>query len=105
MNFCNVLLPCADSAEATTIAQSLLQLQLIVCAKQVPVGSDFLWHGKVDHNDEILLIMESREDLFDEIEAVVSKLHSYDTFVLEMFSVKRVSKKASEWMSSSLKRQ
>lgn len=105
MNFCYLFLTCTHSAEATTIAKSLLQSKLVACAKQMSVGSDFLWHGTVDHNDEVLLIMESREDLFDEIETIVAQFHSYDTFVLEMLPVTKVSKKASEWMSNSLKNQ
>ncbi len=66
------------------------------------MGSDFLWKGSVDHNEEILLVMDSREDLFDQIEAEIAKLHSYETFVLQAVPVAKVSKSATKWLNEVL---
>ena len=93
---------CASKTEADKIALVLLQKHLIACGKQVAVGSDFLWKENVDHNDEILLIMDSREDLFDQIETEIKKIHSYETFVLQAVPVTRLSKDAEAWMQSGL---
>jgi len=102
-SFCQLWLTCADEAEAGKISQVLLEKHLIVCAKQVPVSSDFLWEGKVDHNDEVLLVMDSREDLFEEVESEIKELHNYETFVLESVLVNKVSGDASKWMQDNLK--
>ncbi len=72
--------------------------------KQLPVRSDFLWNGTIDQNNEILLIMESREDLFDQIEVEVAKIHSYETFVLTATLMSKVSQKAQKWLTDSLKK-
>lgn len=101
-NYCQLWLTCADKTEADSIAAALLDKRLIACAKQVPVSSDFIWQGKVDHNDEILLVMDSREDLFEQIEAEITKLHSYDTFVLQAVPVNRVSAGAKAWLDESM---
>ena len=100
--YIDLLLTCADKPEADKIARALLEAKLIACAKQLPVGSDFLWHGAVDHNDEILLVMESAADLFDAVEAKVAELHSYDTFVLQAVPFVRVSSKATTWLEENL---
>jgi len=63
----------------------------------MPVSSDFRWKAKIEHSDEVLLQMESREDLFEQVEKEVAKLHSYDTFVLESTPVDKISKKAEKW--------
>lgn len=101
--FCQLWLTCEDKAEADKIAKVLLDKHLVACAKQIPITSDFLWEGKIEHGKEILLVMDSREDLFSDVEKEVTKHHSYDTFVLQAIPVSNVSKKAQQWLSESLK--
>ena len=55
-NYCHLWLTCADEKEATVVAAVLLEKKLIACAKHLPVGSDFLWKGSVDHNDETFVM-------------------------------------------------
>ncbi len=102
-NFCQLWLTCADKQEADKIVNTLLVKHLVVCARQIPLTADYLWQGKIDHNDEVLLIMDSRDDLFSEVERTVAKLHSYDTFVLEMTPIERLSVKAEEWIKGELR--
>ncbi|MBI2285614.1 divalent-cation tolerance protein CutA [Candidatus Saccharibacteria bacterium] len=89
--------------EADKIANTLLFKHLVACVRQIPVSSDFWWKGKIDHSNEILLQMESREDLFSQVEMEVAKLHSYSTFVLETTPVSAISKSAEKWLKSELK--
>ena|SRR3990167_498447 len=101
-NFCQLWLTCEDKAEASKVAKALLKKHLIACAKQISVSADFHWQNKIEHAKEILLLMESRMDLFDEIETEVAKLHSYDTFVLEAIPISKISAKAKEWLKKEL---
>lgn len=103
MSFCLIWLSCKDKAEADKIADTLIEKKLIACAKQLPVKSSFSWEGKANKSEEIWMSMESREDLFDEIEQEVAKLHSYDTFVLTSNPVTKISSKAKKWLEESLK--
>lgn len=99
--FSQVWLTCADQDEASKIAQVLLDKRLIACAKYLPVNSDFRFEGKLENGSEILIVMESREQLFDQIEAEVEKLHSYDTFVLQAIPLAKISQKAATWLQES----
>lgn len=103
MNFCQLSLTCKDKKEADKIKNALLVKHLAACVRQMPVTSDYLWQGKVEHEDEIMLVMESRLDLFEKVEAEIAKHHSYDTFVLEATPVSRLSKKASSWLEGEIK--
>lgn len=96
--FCQLWLTCKDKAEADKIAKALLRKHLIACAKQIQASSDFRWRGKVDHSKEILLLMDSRLNLFEKTEAEITKLHSYNTFVLQAVPVAKVSKEAAKWL-------
>jgi periplasmic divalent cation tolerance protein len=101
--FCQLWLTVGSKEEADKIANTLLVKHLVACVRQIPVSSDYHWQGKIEHSEEVLLQMESREDLFDEIENEVAKLHSYKTFILEATPVTAISKTAVKWLKSELK--
>jgi periplasmic divalent cation tolerance protein len=102
-SLCQVWLTCADKKEADKITNALLVKHLVACVRQIPTTSDYHWRGKIEHSDEVLLQMESRLENFNQIEAEVKKLHSYDTFVLEATPVSQISKKAEVWLEKELK--
>lgn len=101
--FAQLQLTCTDTDEATRIADALLAERLIVCAKQLPVESKSLWKGGVEKASEVMLLMDSAEDLFFAVEAEVEKLHSYETFVLQMLPLIGLSVGAASWMNDNLR--
>lgn len=101
--FCLLYVTCDNTVSASDIVSALLNKRLVVCVKQMPVSSHYWNEGKTEQSSEVLLIMESATDLFDQVEQAVSKLHSYKTFVLEATPIARVSKNAENWMNENLK--
>ncbi|MBW3568739.1 divalent-cation tolerance protein CutA [Candidatus Parcubacteria bacterium] len=101
-NLCQLLLTCADSTEADKISKVLLGKKLVACVREFATKSQFIWKNEVENEDEVMLVMESREDLFDEIEKEVARVHSYDTPVLTATPVTKISKKAEKWLKKSL---
>lgn len=102
-NFCQLWLTCASKEEADKITGTLLEKHLVACVHKVPITSDFHWQGKIKSSNEVLLQMDSREDLFNEVEREVAKLHSYGTFVLQAVPVSGTSKEAGQWLKKELK--
>ena len=100
--FCQIWLTVGSKEEADKIANTLLVKYLVSCVRQIPISSDYRWKGKIEHSNEILLQMESREDLFDQVEKEVAELHTYSTFVLEASPVFAISKSAEKWLKSEL---
>lgn len=98
MKLCILFLICANDKEADKISQTLLKKKLVVCAKKFPVSSSFLFKSKIDNSNEILLIMESTEEKFSEIEKEVAKIHSYETFVLFSLPVIQTTQSVKEWI-------
>ena len=101
--YCLLYLTCANSKEALSITTVLLSKKLIACAKQMPVGSNFIWEDNLEHDDEVLLIMDSRMDLFEEVQAEVTQLHSYQIFVLQAVPLIKINADAALWLKESLK--
>ena len=91
-------LACADDDEAKAIGQALLEAKLIVCARRFPIQSSYWWAGKIQNDDEVLLMMESLEEKFSEIEAIVTKLHSYKEYVLTMETVDKTTPGVEQWL-------
>ena len=58
--------------------------------------------GHVEDAKEVKLIMHSAEYLFDQVEAEVKKLHSYETFVLQALPVSHISKDADRWLNEEI---
>jgi len=99
-----LFLPCANDKEAEKVSQSLLEKHLIVCAKKTPVSSAFFWKGEMDKANEILLVMESTEENYEQVEKEVRKLHSYETFALTAVPVIKYSKGVGDWLKEGLKK-
>ncbi len=95
-------LTCANDVEATAISKALLEAKLIACARQLPVSSLYWWQHKINHADEILLMMESTEEKFEQIEQVVSRLHSYDEYVLTAVPVIKTTAGVQRWLDETL---
>ena len=101
--FCQLWLTVGSKEGADKITNTLLVKHLVACTRQIPASSAYWWKGKIENSNEVLLQMESREDLFEQVEKEVAKMHSYKTFVLEATPVSKISKSAAKWLKSELK--
>jgi periplasmic divalent cation tolerance protein len=79
MSYIVVIMTTPNIEEATKIVRSLLKERLIACANIVgPVSSVFWWQGKIDEENEFLVLMKSNKNLFERISERVMEIHSYD---------------------------
>ncbi len=99
-NFVELVLTCGSWQEAQKIADHLLQQRLVACVEFMEIKSKYWWEQKLEEAKEIKLIMESVATNFDKVEAELTKLHSYKTFVLQMLPIERLSTKAADWLTN-----
>ena len=65
--------------QANTLAQELVERRLSCCVNTIPIQrSIYRWQGKICSDSEFLLIIKSPADRYEEIEAAIKELHSYD---------------------------
>ena len=65
--------------EAAGIARSLVELKLAACVNIIKdIRSIYRWQGTLQDDSEVLMIIKTREELFDPLTVEVRKLHSYD---------------------------
>lgn|GEM_PF-391561 len=102
-NFVELVLTCGSWQEAQKITDALLEKRLVACVEQLEIRSKNWWNGAVEDSKEIKLTMKTVAEKYDKIEAEIKKLHSYETFVLEMIPVARLNDDAVKWLTDSVK--
>jgi periplasmic divalent cation tolerance protein len=66
--------------EAERIAEALVAEHLAACVNVVgPLRSIYWWEGRVQRDQELLLLIKTRAALFAGVEQRVKQLHSYQT--------------------------
>ena len=65
--------------EAVTIGRTLVESRLAACANVlVGTASIYWWEGAVIEDDEVSLLVKTREELVDKVVEKVKEIHSYD---------------------------
>lgn len=74
-----VLCTCPDEASAAEIAKALLAQGLAACVNRIPgVRSMYLWDGQVRDDAEVLLVIKTRQALYQALEAGIRARHPYE---------------------------
>lgn len=74
-----VVLITAPEQEAPVLASALVERRLAACVNIVPaIQSVFHWEGRVDQEQESLLICKTSRDRYPALESGLAELHSYD---------------------------
>ena len=73
-----VFITAGSADEADKLSRGLVEERIAFCVNSVPgVKSTYYWEGKIHVDQEILLIVKTRNDRFAELETWVKKNHSY----------------------------
>ena len=99
-----IFVTAASRRECKKIARHLVETKLAACVNvSQPIESIYRWGGKIAEEREFLLIIKSTGELFPEIEAEISKIHSYDTPEIICLPVIEGSRNYLQWVSDSVK--
>lgn len=76
--FIVVLITVPGEEEAAAMAQALVDDRLAACVNIVRnVRSIYRWQGSVEDENEALMLVKTRRDLFERLRERVKELHSY----------------------------
>ena len=65
--------------EALDIGRALVECRLVACANVLgPMTSMYWWEGEVNEDDEVPLILKTRDGLVGQVIEKVKEMHSYD---------------------------
>jgi periplasmic divalent cation tolerance protein len=67
-----------NEEKAAEIARALVEDHLVACVNIVPgLRSIFRWEGKLSDDAEVLCIIKTARDRFDQVAARIKQLHPY----------------------------
>jgi periplasmic divalent cation tolerance protein len=76
---CVIFITAGSKEMADKLSRGLVENKLAFCVNTVPgIQSTYHWEGKIHVDEEILLIVKTRKDLYDALESWVKTNHSYD---------------------------
>jgi periplasmic divalent cation tolerance protein len=73
-----VLVTASSEEEAARLGHALVSKRLAACANIIhPVRSIYRWQGHIEDEQEVLMFIKTRKDLFELLQECVKELHSY----------------------------
>jgi periplasmic divalent cation tolerance protein len=90
--------------KADYISDELLNSQLVACINIIPlVKSKYWWEGKIQTDDESLLIIKTSDELMDKLIVKIKEIHNYQVPEIISFEIKEGNKDYLDWMKEVLK--
>jgi periplasmic divalent cation tolerance protein len=98
-----VCLVTTPQADARMIARRVVEEKLAACVNVVsPVASLYWWDGKVEQDDEALLVVKTIGVAVARLDELLHAIHPYDNFELVALDVAAGSKSYLEWIGRSV---
>ena len=99
-----IMVTVASLRESRKIARHLVDARLAACVNiSQPVQSIYRWERKVADEQEYLLLIKTTRELFSEVKAAISKIHSYHTPEIICLPIIDGSRNYLQWLGSSVK--
>ena len=77
--YCLIYCTCPNAEAGQKIADALVERRLAACVNLVPgLRSTYRWKGEICRDDEVLLLIKTRSELFERVKTAILKLHPYE---------------------------
>jgi len=102
-DYLQVLTTTGSEQEAERISAALVERRLAACVQVIgPISSRYRWQGKLEHEREWLCLAKTEASRYDEVEAAIRELHSYDEPEIVAKPIVAGSEGYLAWISESL---
>jgi periplasmic divalent cation tolerance protein len=96
--FCTV----PDRQTAQRIAQTVVHEGLAACVNLLPgITSVYRWQGEVQENSELLLLIKTRRERYDALEARIKEMHPYQVPEIIAHKIETGSAGYLDWIAES----
>lgn len=95
-----ILVSCGSQAEARSIAQGLVEERLAAGVQMLPISSVYTWKNEIVEDDEWLLVIKTRSDVYSDVEAFILSRHSYEVPQVIMVSVTEGHQPYLDWIDA-----
>ena len=82
-----IQITCGSADEASAIAHQLVERRVAACVQSIPIGSVYEWDGAIHDDREVLLLVKTRADRFEQVAGLVGEHHSYELPAITMVPI------------------
>ena len=101
-----VLCTCPDQDSAQLIAEQLVEAKLAACVNILPgILSIYRWQGAVESAEEMILLIKTTTEDYEQVERAVSELHPYELPEVIAIPIENGLEKYLRWIEDSLDKQ
>ena len=98
-----VLSTCASAEEGDKIARQLLEKRLAACVNILAgARSLYRWQGAIEEAAECLLLIKSRQGLWEDLRAEIQRLHSYEVPEILLVAIDDGAAAYLDWLAAQL---
>ncbi len=91
-----------DSAE--TLAHYLVKEKLAACVNIIPkIYSIYSWQNKIEKDEEFLMVIKTKQELFNQIKDKIILLHPYDVPEIIAVDITKGAEDYLNWISKNTK--
>ena len=100
-----VLLTVLSMSDAEALATAIINARLAACVQILPqMTSMYVWEGKVQKENEHLMLIKTLPEKWDELRDFITVNHSYDVPEIVAIDADRVSEPYLSWVNECLKK-
>lgn len=101
MNYIIILCNTNSIDSAETIATFLVKEKLAACVNIVPkIKSIYTWQNKIEKEDEVLMLIKTKQSLFAKVKEKIILLHPYDVPEIISINIQDGAKDYLNWISN-----
>lgn len=90
--------------EANKIVNNLLKNRLIACGNIIgPIYSHYWWKDEIEQSEEFLILVKTKQSLYNRLEETVLKLHSYEIPEILVVPIIQGSRAYLDWIINSVR--
>jgi periplasmic divalent cation tolerance protein len=102
-NILMAYVPCPSRDVALGLARTLLDEKLIACANILDgMSSVYVWEGKVQEEQECLLLTKSTADAWNKLEKRILEIHPYEVPCVVAYRAEKASETFAQWVSKNV---
>lgn len=73
-----IMTTCPSIEIAKGIIDGLLNKKLAACIQSLDIKSNYFWQGSINEDKEVLLLIKTKKELYNEIQEFIKDNHSYE---------------------------
>ena len=86
---------------AQRIGQALVERRLAACAQiSGPIASTYWWQGRMEHAEEWICAVKTKQELYESLERAIRELHPYETPEIVATTIIAGSQSYLEWVEA-----